>query len=69
MRYACEWHDSDRQWIRSHGTENLALDKKGLMTERHASINDIAISESDRRFFWPQGARPDDHPGISEMDL
>lgn len=69
VRYVYEWHNSDGQWFRSHGNENWAFDKKGLMTDRHASINDVAISESDRKFFWPLGTRPDDHPGLSEMGL
>ncbi|MGR6872141.1 nuclear transport factor 2 family protein [Pseudomonas sp. HK3] len=69
VRYAYEWHDKNGNWFRSHGNENWAFNEKGLMTERHASINDEAILESERKFHWPLGVRPADHAGLSEMGL
>lgn len=69
MRFAYEWHDADGQWFRSYGNENWEFDERGLMARRHASINDLPISEADRLFRWPQGRRPDDHPGLSELGL
>jgi len=69
VRFVYEWHDEDGNWFRSHGNENWQFDENGLMAERHASINDVAISESERKFHWPQGRRPDDHPGLSELGL
>lgn len=69
VRYVYEWHDDQGNWFRSHGNENWQFDEKGLMTERHASINDVAIKESERKFHWPLGRRPDDHPGLSELGL
>jgi len=69
VRYVYEWHDAQGNWFRSHGNENWEFNEKGLMTERHASINDIAIEEVDRKFHWPQGRRPDEHPGLSELGL
>jgi nuclear transport factor 2 (NTF2) superfamily protein len=69
VRYVYEWHDKNGNWFRSHGNENWAFNEKGLMTERHASINDIAIQESDRKFHWPLGPRPQDHPGLTELGL
>ncbi len=69
MRYVYEWHDKDGNWFRSHGNENWAFNEKGLMTERHASINDEAILESERKFLWPLGPRPADHPALSELGL
>ena len=69
VRFVYEWKDADGQWYRSHGNENWEFSKLGLMVERHASINDQKIEESDRLFLWPQGRRPDDHPGLSELGL
>ena len=69
VRFAYEWHDAEGQWFRSHGNENWAFDGAGLMRERHASINDLLIAEADRLFRWPQGRRPDDHPGLSALRL
>ncbi len=69
VRFAYEWHDEDGQWYRSYGNENWAFDAQGLMRRRIASINDLAIAETDRRFHWPLGRRPDDHPGLSDLDL
>lgn len=69
VRFVYEWHDDSGQWYRSHGNENWVFDVDGLMTQRHASINDRTISESERLFRWPQGRRPDDHPGLSDLGL
>lgn len=69
VRYVYEWHNENGNWFRSHGNENWAFNEKGLMTERHASINDVAIKESERKFHWPLGARPIDHPELSELGL
>ena len=69
VRFAYEWHDDAGQWWRSYGNENWEFDENGLMQKRYASINDLAIQESDRLFHWPQGRRPDDHKGLSELGL
>ena len=69
VRFAYEWHDDSGQWYRSYGNENWAFDGNGLMRERHASINDRPIAESERLYRWPQGARPADHPGLSDLGL
>jgi nuclear transport factor 2 (NTF2) superfamily protein len=69
VRFAYEWHDSDNNWFRSYGNENWQFSSTGLMEYRHASINDLAISEEDRLFRWPQGRRPEDHAGLSELGL
>ena len=69
VRFAYEWHDSDGQWYRSYGNENWEFNASGLMQRRFASINDLAITESDRLFHWPLGTRPDDHAGLSELGL
>ncbi|WP_283789039.1 nuclear transport factor 2 family protein [Bermanella sp. WJH001] len=69
VRYVYEWHDKDGNWFRSHGNENWEFNKKGLMTQRHASINDVAILESERKFLWPLGPRPVDHPGLTDLGL
>ena len=69
VRFAYEWHDASGQWFRSYGNENWSFDEQGLMQERHASINDLPISPAERLFHWPQGGRPDEHPGLSEMGL
>lgn len=69
VRFAYEWHDDQGQWFRSYGNENWRFDQHGLMQERHASINDLAISPEQRLFFWPQGRRPEDHPSLSDLGL
>jgi nuclear transport factor 2 (NTF2) superfamily protein len=69
VRFAYESHDASGQWWRSYGNENWEFDATGLMKHRHASINDLALSESERLFRWPMGRRPDDHPGLSELGL
>lgn len=69
VRYVYEWHNSEGQWFRSHGNENWAFSEGGLMVERHASINDVAIAETERKFHWPLGRRPDNHPGLSDLGL
>ncbi|PKO47108.1 MAG: DUF1348 domain-containing protein [Betaproteobacteria bacterium HGW-Betaproteobacteria-22] len=69
VRFAYEWHDDAGNWFRSYGNENWEFDESGLMQKRFASINDLAITESERKFHWPQGRRPDDHPGLSDLGL
>lgn len=69
VRFAYEWHDQAGAWWRSYGNENWEFDDLGLMRVRLASINDLAIAEGERLFHWPQGRRPDDHPGLSELGL
>jgi nuclear transport factor 2 (NTF2) superfamily protein len=69
VRFAYEWHDDSGQWFRSYGNENWEFDENGLMRQRHASINDLPIRESERKFHWPPGRRPDDHPGLSALGL
>lgn len=69
VRFAYEWHDDSGNWYRSYGNENWEFDANGLMQRRYASINDLPISESERKYHWPQGRRPDDHPGLSELGL
>jgi nuclear transport factor 2 (NTF2) superfamily protein len=69
VRFAYEWRDQDGGWFRSYGNENWAFDATGLMRQRIASINDVAISAAARKFHWPQGRRPDDHQGLSELGL
>jgi uncharacterized protein len=67
VRFAYEWHDDSGNWFRSYGNENWEFNEHGLMTIRHASINDLLIREQDRRYHWPLGRRPDDHPGLSSF--
>jgi nuclear transport factor 2 (NTF2) superfamily protein len=69
VRFAYEWQNDAGDWFRAYGNENWEFDANGLMHTRHASINDLAIKESERLFHWPQGRRPDDHPGLSELGL
>jgi len=69
VRFAYEWHDASGQWYRSYGNENWEFDAEGYMAVRHASINDLPIEESERKFHWPPGARPDDHASLSELGL
>ena len=68
-RFAYEWHDDSGQWYCSYGNENWEFDDEGLMRLRLASINDLPIATADRKFHWPQGRRPDDHPGLSALGL
>ncbi len=67
VRFAYEWHDDAGNWFRSYGNENWEFNSEGLMQLRIASINDAPISENERRYFWPLGRRPDDHPALSEL--
>ena len=67
VRFSYEWHDESGQWFRSYGNELWEFDEYGLMRVRHASINDVAIQESERKYYWPLGRRPDDHPGLSDL--
>lgn len=67
VRFAYEFHDDSGQWYRAYGNENWEFDENGLMRLRIASINDAPIREADRKYHWPQGRRPDDHPGLSEL--
>jgi len=69
VRFAYEWHDDSGQWFRSFGNENWEFDDRGLMAVRHASINDLPITEAQRLYRWPLGRRPDDHPGLSQLGL
>jgi uncharacterized protein len=69
VRFAYEWHDDSGNWFRSYGNENWEFDNEGLMRVRHASINDVPITEADRLYRWPLGRRPDDHPGLSDLGL
>ncbi len=69
VRFAYEWHDHGGQWYRSYGNENWEFNESGLMQRRIASINDLALAEQDRLFHWPLGRRPDDHPGLSALEL
>ncbi|WP_296435765.1 nuclear transport factor 2 family protein [Rhizobium sp. UBA1881] len=67
VRFAYEWHDDSGNWFRSYGNENWEFEANGLMQRRFASINDVPIRQQDRQFHWPQGPRPDDHPGLSDF--
>ncbi|MFB6705507.1 DUF1348 family protein [Streptomyces sp. NPDC056333] len=67
VRFAYESHDDSGNWFRSYGNENWEFDENGLMAVRHACINDLPIKESDRKYHWPLGRRPDDHPGLSDL--
>ena len=70
VRFAYEWRDNSRNWFRSYGNENWEFDDNGLMRRRIASINDLPIAESDRKYFWDQSApRPANHPGLTELGL
>lgn len=69
VRFAYEWHDDAGNWFRSYGNENWEFDEHGLMRRRIASINDLPITEQDRKFHWPLGRRPDDHPSLSALGL
>jgi nuclear transport factor 2 (NTF2) superfamily protein len=69
VRFAYEYHDDSGNWFRAYGNENWEFDDQGLMAARHASINDLVITETDRKFRWPLGRRPDEHPGLSALGL
>jgi len=69
VRFAYEWHDSNNNWFRSYGNENWKFTESGLMQFRFASINDLSIAESERKFHWPLGRRPDEHPSLSDLNL
>lgn len=69
VRFVYESHDAQGQWWRSHGNEQWEFDEHGLMRRREASINDVAIEEAQRKFHWPLGRRPDDHPGLTELGM
>jgi len=69
VRFAYEWHDDSGQWYRSYGNENWEFDEHGFMQRRIASINDLPISENERKYHWQPGPRPDDHPTLSELNL
>ena len=69
VRFAYEWHDDSGQWFRSYGNENWEFSDAGFMQRRMASINDLPIKETERKFLWPLGRRPEDHPTLSELGL
>jgi uncharacterized protein len=70
VRFAYEWHDDAGQWYRAYGNENWKFDADGYMAERHASINDVPITEADRKFHWDRSTpRPQDHPGLTDLGL
>ena len=69
VRFAYEWRDDANNWFRSYGNENWEFDEHGLMRIRFASINDMPIRQAERKFHWPQGRRPDDHPSLSDLGL
>jgi uncharacterized protein len=69
VRFAYEWHDDSGNWFRSYGNENWEFDMAGVMRRRLASINDLPITEAERKYRWPPGRRPDDHPGLSDLGL
>ena len=69
VRFAYEWHDDSGNWFRSYGNENWEFEQNGLMRVRLASINDLPIHESQRKYHWGLGRRPDDHPGLSDLGL
>jgi len=69
VRFAYEWHDDGGNWYRSYGNENWEFTPDGLMARRFACINDLPIKQSERKYFWPLGRRPDDHPSLSDLRL
>ena len=69
VRFAYEWHDDSGNWFRSYGNENWEFNEQGFMQRRIASINDLPIAASERKYHWPLGRRPDDHPGLSALGL
>jgi nuclear transport factor 2 (NTF2) superfamily protein len=69
VRYAYEYRDDSGHWFRAYGNENWEFDENGYMANRYASINELPITEDERKFHWPLGRRPDDHPGLSDLGL
>ncbi len=69
VRFQYEWRDDSRNWFRAHGNENWEFDERGLMRRREASINDVSIQKSERKFLWGEGPRPEDYPGLTELGL
>jgi nuclear transport factor 2 (NTF2) superfamily protein len=69
VRFQYEWHDEQQNWFRSYGNEQWEFDEAGLMRRREASINDVPIAETERKFLWPLGPRPASHPGLTELGL
>lgn len=69
VRFAYEWRDDSGQWYRSYGNENWEFDERGFMQRRIASINDLPIPDSARKFHWSIGRRPEDHPSLTELGL
>jgi nuclear transport factor 2 (NTF2) superfamily protein len=69
VRFAYEWRDDSGHWFRSYGNENWEFDEQGVMKKRFASINDVPINKSERKFHWPLGRRPNEHPGLSDLGL
>jgi uncharacterized protein len=69
VRFAYEWHDDSDNWFRSYGNENWEFDAAAVMQRRFASINDLPINDADRKYRWPLGRRPDDHPSLSDLGL
>ena len=69
VRFAYEWHDDSGHWFRSYGNENWEFNDSGFMMRRFASINDLPIKEVERKFLWSLGRRPDEHPGLSDLNL
>lgn len=69
VRFAYEFHDERGHWFRAYGNENWLFNAEGLLEQRFASINDMPITEAERKLRWPLGRRPDDHPGLSELQL
>lgn len=69
VRFAYEWHDDSGNWFRSYGNENWEFNDEGVMHHRYACINDLPIAETERKYHWPLGRRPDDHPGLSDLGL
>jgi uncharacterized protein len=69
VRFAYEWRDDSGHWFRAYGNENWEFNEFGFMMRRFAGINDLSIKEAERKFFWPLGRRPDEHPGLSDLNL
>ncbi|HZJ54570.1 MAG TPA: DUF1348 family protein, partial [Myxococcaceae bacterium] len=69
VRFVYEYHDDSGNWFRAHGNEQWEFDAEGYMRRREASINDVPIREEDRKFRWPRGPRPADHPGLTQLGL
>lgn len=69
VRFAYEYHDDSGNWFRAYGNENWEFETDGLMRTRHASINELPISEPQRKFNWPLGRRPDEHPSLTDLGL